>query len=427
MAFSERWGSVSVDDDGGDETIRARAPGRSVMHTKVLVKWLERGRAPFELGPEYASAEMLDALLDEADFYLLEGVPDALRERTVQLPGGIMYRGALAADLLTAEGKGKMQWPSEPASRNGSLPSAWADIEYVGAFCAGVPHGHGVMRSSTRVRAIEGGIKDGDGQQGAAAAAFGVARPVAWELQGNFSHGRPASTVAMLVTLADGGTIKHFSDAWCGPDPGPGTTVVQDLSGRELALYSGARQCMSDCDRTEIVPDGHGTLRLRKEDGRSTLYTGSFRGGKMNGTGKLVHSDQASWYDGTWASGRRSGEGTFRTKDGREFTGKWVEDHLEDGYGILRFPDGAVYEGDFKEMIPHGNRCFPALLTSFSLARSFELTCARMHNRPYAGPGTVHFGEDTPFRYPFPSLLPYTFHFRFATALKYDMRLGQLF
>ena len=52
-------------------------------------------------------------------------------------------------------------------------------------------------------------------------------------------------------------------------------------------------------------------------------------------------------YEGEFRSGKRHGEGTFDFADGRRFTGSWSKGLL--GQGLLRYPNGDVYEGGFSK------------------------------------------------------------------------------
>merc|ERR1740121_1547255 len=54
-------------------------------------------------------------------------------------------------------------------------------------------------------------------------------------------------------------------------------------------------------------------------------------------------------YDGDWVSGKRTmhGRGKYTFPDGRVYDGDF-RDGLKHGRGTMTFPDGAEYEGDFR-------------------------------------------------------------------------------
>ncbi len=49
-------------------------------------------------------------------------------------------------------------------------------------------------------------------------------------------------------------------------------------------------------------------------------------------------------YEGYWSNNYFNGQGTYIWNDGRKYKGKFVDD-LPEGYGIMEYPDGDVYEG----------------------------------------------------------------------------------
>jgi hypothetical protein len=51
------------------------------------------------------------------------------------------------------------------------------------------------------------------------------------------------------------------------------------------------------------------------------------------------------------------GSGTFAWRDGRTYTGNYVEGHKE-GQGVLKWADGSVYEGAFRGGKQHGTGYF---------------------------------------------------------------------
>lgn len=119
-------------------------------------------------------------------------------------------------------------------------------------------------------------------------------------------------------------------------------------------------------------------------------YTGTLRGGKFSGQGRLDFAGGGR-YEGSFAAGRFEGQGAFTSADGWVFEGRFSEGkpvrgvlHMEDGdieadaesgiyavkdgwrymgllgtkgprgQGEFIFADGAVYRGEFLNGKPHG-------------------------------------------------------------------------
>lgn len=115
-------------------------------------------------------------------------------------------------------------------------------------------------------------------------------------------------------------------------------------------------------------PSGNGVLLQR---GR--IYQGSFLNSKKHGFGRLI-TPLGRIYEGYWKKGKKHGFGVF-TSEHEEYCGDWVlglyhglgvltkSDGTYDGQfiygicegkGILYFPDGKLFQGNFKNGVPHG-------------------------------------------------------------------------
>ena len=92
------------------------------------------------------------------------------------------------------------------------------------------------------------------------------------------------------------------------------------------------------------------------------VYTGSFREGRrwVHGTSR---DDKAGHvYEGEWAHGLRHGWGKLTSsRAGAVMEGEWVQSKLE-GYVIIHYDRGAVYEGQNRLALPigAGKYTFPA-------------------------------------------------------------------
>lgn len=76
-------------------------------------------------------------------------------------------------------------------------------------------------------------------------------------------------------------------------------------------------------------------------------YTGEFKSGLMEGTGRLVHDDGQE-YDGTFRAGLKHGSGKLVMVNGDTYEGAFVKD-LMHGRGVLTLADGTQLRGCFNE------------------------------------------------------------------------------
>jgi hypothetical protein len=122
-------------------------------------------------------------------------------------------------------------------------------------------------------------------------------------------------------------------------------------------------------------------------------YDGSWRNGKMEGTGVYVFGDglkyeglfKENWpeghgkavyhggdalYDGQWSKGRFQGKGEMKCHGGSHYKGHFVLGR-RDGHGIVNYGIGLVYEGDFRDGKPHGRGRMSSDLTGYAFEGTF--------------------------------------------------------
>ena len=95
-----------------------------------------------------------------------------------------------------------------------------------------------------------------------------------------------------------------------------------------------------------------------KWKGSSTVDAGIYTGflndvGNPEGTGTLKFED-GSVYDGGFKDGNLHGEGVFAWVDGDLYNGEWREGR-QDGYGVFVWGDGRLYQGHYKVGQRHGD------------------------------------------------------------------------
>ena len=143
------------------------------------------------------------------------------------------------------------------------------------------------------------------------------------------------------------------------------------------------------------------------DDGR--VYTGQRDGkGKINGKG-LMTWPNGDRYDGEWKKGLQDGEGTYtHAAAGYSYTGQWKKGYIK-GHGTFRFNNGNVMEGDWTAMgtgtgyllMPDGTRydgpflngrCNGQGVMTWANGDRFEGTFA---NGQMNGMGTINFRDGT--------------------------------
>jgi serine/threonine protein kinase len=109
-----------------------------------------------------------------------------------------------------------------------------------------------------------------------------------------------------------------------------------------------------DCPEDRPTSDWTDCTGTRVLDGIHT-YTGSFKAGKANGSGKmeLRGKYEGHTYVGSFKNDLFYGKGTYRFADGTKYVGNW-RDGENHGKGTVIFASGDKYQGGFKKNKFHG-------------------------------------------------------------------------
>ena len=100
------------------------------------------------------------------------------------------------------------------------------------------------------------------------------------------------------------------------------------------------------------IPNGVGTLYIKKNKKKKLLYHGNFNMGKYNGNGKLYYENK-TYYKGDFNENKRHGKGIlFNNKNEIIFEGIFDNDKYSEGR--LFNDDGSYYEGSFLDNKKHG-------------------------------------------------------------------------
>ncbi|XP_041672299.1 radial spoke head 1 homolog [Cheilinus undulatus] len=75
--------------------------------------------------------------------------------------------------------------------------------------------------------------------------------------------------------------------------------------------------------------------------------------GERHGLGRAVFPN-GDVYQGQYKNGQRQGEGTYRFKNGARYVGGYLQ-NSKHGRGIFYYPDGSKYEGSWLNNLRHGH------------------------------------------------------------------------
>ena len=117
-------------------------------------------------------------------------------------------------------------------------------------------------------------------------------------------------------------------------------------------------------------------------------YVGSFKEGRIDGTGILYFSN-GDVYDGEWRGYYREGKGKLKFADGSTYIGEF-EKSLFNGKGIMTYINGDSYEGDWKD-----NRSDGVGRYSFYFGDKYE---GEFQDGNFHGDGVYYFKDGSRFK-----------------------------
>lgn len=95
---------------------------------------------------------------------------------------------------------------------------------------------------------------------------------------------------------------------------------------------------------------GDGTLYFKNKD----VYSGLFKDGQPSGQGKMTFAN-GDKFSGRWQAGQMSGPGVYLFKNGDKLSANWNAGAVEKRSAKYLFQNGVEYQGELKNMKPHGN------------------------------------------------------------------------
>ena len=148
--------------------------------------------------------------------------------------------------------------------------------------------------------------------------------------------------LAVAIVTVSGATALA-AESWAA-DPVTGTRVGYANADFTIVAVSWSGSAVDG------KADGSGKLTITVKNKDGTTYTGTgdseMKAGIMHGRVAIKWSDGYS-FDGTYKNGERE-RGILRNPNGDVYEGDF-KDNYYDGYGIYKFAKGGVYEGEWKK------------------------------------------------------------------------------
>jgi len=98
--------------------------------------------------------------------------------------------------------------------------------------------------------------------------------------------------------------------------------------------------------------EGEATAQSIMSSKEECHYEGKMLDFKPNGLGRMVYISRGETYNGDWWKGMRHGKGEHDYSDGRYASGHFMFDRFRKGE--MNYPEGDIYEGEFKDDKKHG-------------------------------------------------------------------------
>lgn len=112
-------------------------------------------------------------------------------------------------------------------------------------------------------------------------------------------------------------------------------------------------------------------------------YEGDFVDGRITGLGVLYYPN-GDTYIGNWQNQVRHGKGRFRFASGNEYLGMFDRNVMQ-GYGVMTYANGNTYEGEWHANMPNGKG-------TYTLARGGKYVGYFVDGK-FEGQGTMYYGD----------------------------------
>lgn len=196
-----------------------------------------------------------------------------------------------------------------------------ATKEYTGEWSNGEPNGQGTMEYTNKKNYFKGnfinGSLNGD------------------DCEVKYDNGKDPSSKPLYT-----GTFRDGKPQHCTVKYPNGTIYIGDLE--------------------DWQPNGQGAMTKNLENGKTAVYNGNFKNGKLcDSKGVLTYynesGEEAGRYVGNFENDIINGECDYFTssKKGSNYHGNW-KDGKRCGHGVLTFSDGRVYNGNFSDNKQNG-------------------------------------------------------------------------
>ena len=128
------------------------------------------------------------------------------------------------------------------------------------------------------------------------------------------------------------------------------TKYIKDFGKKEFMINNKIK-FISEFDNN--LPNGHGEIIYLDDQ---TNYEGNIINGIKDGFGKLKFKD-GTIYEGEFKDDKYNGKGKIIYSDNSEYEGEF-HNNLKEGQGIFKWADGKIFEGEFKNDKKNGKGKF---------------------------------------------------------------------
>lgn len=145
--------------------------------------------------------------------------------------------------------------------------------------------------------------------------------------------------VSVLCLLASAAHAVDVATNTGGDAKGQGECkVAVGNVGESMPAGAYQGQCLNG------KPEGVGEVVFNNGD----RFNGSFKNGRIDGSGIWTSGSSGNSYSGSWRDGKRDGTGTYNwVHSKQQYVGTWVDDKRH-GQGKLTWGNGDHFEGEFR-------------------------------------------------------------------------------
>lgn len=238
------------------------------------------------------------------------------------------------------------QWEKDHFQGTGKIFDAQGSTVYSGHFHLGERHGHGEWKNADGtfyVGLYRNGFIHGQGKMSWTNGSVYEGSFVKSVMQG---HGVMRTINGTVYTGAFSRGVKNGYGEQTSPDKRIYKGAFLDGQKHGMGMEHLSAQTVYHGEFCKGIPHGAGVLV--SAEGK---YVGTFRKGEMHGRGEMLGADGSN-YVGEFRGGAKAGRGKLTSCTGIVYDAWWAAD--EAMIARIEMPEGGVYEGEVKHLLPHG-------------------------------------------------------------------------